>query len=795
MPLPIPTLSDRKYQDLVDEALARIAVHTPEWTNWNDSDPGVTLIQLFAFLTESLLYRSNQIPERNRRKFLTLLGVPLQPSTPAQGLVTFRNERGPFETILLDRSLEVRAGEVPFLTQSALDVLPVDWQVFIKQPVVVSDQKIIEAYRKLYTPYQSQGIVPDLATYRAVPLTSPGAASRQGGVTLATQTMDGALWIALLKRPADQSYSLRDVCRKIGGKTISLGLVPGLTADDEYHARLSRKAAGRSESALTLLRFDIPAGGKLGDDPGREPKYRTLEPITTDNILTEPGIIQLTLPEEDKLRMWDDIDPLEAGVGNMPPALDDTELNDRLITWIRVSLASSTEAAGQAAFKVLWVGLNTARVSQKAHISAEELSPGTGKPDQTVRLSRFPVIRGSVSVMVSRKSGSEQWNEIDDLFAAGPEVPVPDPRLSPGAVPRKPGPSKVFVLIPESGEIMFGDGLRGERPALGARLLAEYDHCLGRRGNVGVGAVNGGPMLPAGFKVSNEVPTWGGADAESVEKGEKQISRYLQHQDRLVTVEDFRTIAGRTPGIELGRVEVLSAYNPLLTPNEPGDAPGAVTLMVVPKYDPVQPDAPEPDRLFLNALCQHLDPKRLVTTEIYLVGPEYVNVWISVGIKVEPGASAASVREAVKAGLRAFLSPLPQDPNSEKTSTTGTPLFGQTNGWPLSTSLLSQQLIAVVDRVPGVSLVNQLYLAKGPSTEDEEKNATLTQTDAIAMKGLQLPRIRGLSVASGDALPLNDLRKQSLGLAITSETGAGVGPAGRKPVLPLPVPVIPEECQ
>ena len=77
MPLTIPTLDNRRYQDLLNEALARISVHNPEWTNFNESDPGVTLLELFAFLTENLLYRSNQIPERNRRKFLSLLGIPL----------------------------------------------------------------------------------------------------------------------------------------------------------------------------------------------------------------------------------------------------------------------------------------------------------------------------------------------------------------------------------------------------------------------------------------------------------------------------------------------------------------------------------------------------------------------------------------------------------------------------------------------------------------------------------------------------------------------------------------------
>src|SRR5713101_2366649 len=108
MPLTIPAIDDRRYQDLRDDALARIPVHNPEWTNFNRSDPGVTLVEVFAFLTESLLYRSNQIPERNRRKFLKLLGVPLQPASFARGLVTINNDKGPLAASALNGGLEVR---------------------------------------------------------------------------------------------------------------------------------------------------------------------------------------------------------------------------------------------------------------------------------------------------------------------------------------------------------------------------------------------------------------------------------------------------------------------------------------------------------------------------------------------------------------------------------------------------------------------------------------------------------------------------------------------------------------
>jgi hypothetical protein len=68
----------------VEESLARIPTHEPEWSNFNASDPGVTLIQVFAFLTESLLYRANQIPEQNRNRFLQLFGILVRFSTMAR---------------------------------------------------------------------------------------------------------------------------------------------------------------------------------------------------------------------------------------------------------------------------------------------------------------------------------------------------------------------------------------------------------------------------------------------------------------------------------------------------------------------------------------------------------------------------------------------------------------------------------------------------------------------------------------------------------------------------------------
>jgi hypothetical protein len=776
MPLQIPTLDDRRYQDLLDEALARIPVHNPEWTNFNKSDPGVTLIEVFAFLTENLLYRSNQIPERNHRKFLTLLGVPLQPASSARGLVTLSNERGPLETLSLNDALEVRAGQVPFRTERGLDVLPIEAQCFYKRKLLNPDQKLKDYYRLLYSSFNQPELNDtDFQLYESVPL----EARNTNGVDLGQETIDGSLWIALLLRsgdkPVDNTAKARadlndEVREAIAGKTLSLGIVPAL---EDVTRRLAPGGQANPQGAA-LLQYQIPnipeSGGLATDANQRNPQYKALEATAQTDVLAAPGIVDITLPTAGELKLWNNLEPLETGVGDFPPVLEDTNLNDRVITWLRITSSAALRA------RLLWVGINTVFVTQRAHVANEILPAGTGTPDQVVVLSRTPVVPQSVRLSVTWAGETREWTEIEDLLIAGPEVQVPDLRLPPGAPPSIQRPAEVFVVNPESGEIKFGDGFRGKRPPEGAVLRASYDYGVGAAGNVGTGAINSSPSLPAGLKVTNPVRTWNGTEAETVAEGEKQITRYLQHRDRLVSADDFETITLRTPGVDIGRVEVIPAFNPELTPNEPGGASGAVTLMLIPRFDPNQPAAPKPDRLFLDTVCRYLDPRRLVTTELFLRGPDYKDIWITVGINVVAGAAVPTVREDVKQALRDFLAPLnPKQAGrlSDQEAALNSPQFANTqNGWPLRKAVVDRELLAVASRVTGVLLVNDVKIAEG----------TKPATAQIAMNGLELPRIAGISVAVGDALDLDQLRGQA--------PAAPVAPVPKM----VPVPVVPEEC-
>ncbi len=769
MPLTIPNLDDRRYQDLLDEALARIPVYTPEWTNFNKSDPGVTLIEIFAFMTENLLYRCNQIPERNRKKFLTLLNIPLQPATSAQGLITITNDKAPLQTVTFNDSVEVRSGQIPFQTERGLDVLPIEGRIYYKQSIDSPSQQMQDYYQQLYASFRGSPQAPPPQLYQAASFPLPG-----GGPLDLSQTIDSFLWLALLVRDSDQRSGLTaDAAREaIAGKTLSVGVVPSLP--NSTAVLPSGRAAGAP--APVTLQFDIPnlpANGGLLDSQNRVPQYRPLDTSPTDDVFTRPGVIDVTLPSKDGLRLWNNIDPLESGVDQLPPSLDDTSVNDRLITWLRLRPSAPIPA------QFLWLGINCVPVRQREHISGELLPAGTGEPDQAVNLSHAPVLSQSVTIAVTTAQGaSTNWTEVDDLFLAGPEVPVPDPTLPPGSPTPPPAPSNVFLLDAEAGLVTFGDGEHGMRPPENSILRATYDFSVGAAGNIGPSSINTSPVLPSGFNVSNPIATWGGADAEKADQGEKQISRYLQHRDRLVTAYDFETITLRTPGVEIARVDVLPNFHPELSNGRGGDAPGALTLMLIPAFDPVNPSAPSPSNDFLNTVCSYLDPRRLVTTEVFLRGPQYVGIWISIGIQVLPGVSAGPVRDAVKAAVLSFLAPtveggeqLPEDP----ATLFNAPQTAVNKGWPLGKSAIALEIMAVAGRVQGVEFAQPVLLA-----QDGAGTASVAQID---FTGLQLPQVLGISVTDGDPLGLDQLQGGPT-LPATGRTLTGVAQ----------VPAIPEEC-
>lgn len=128
MPLNVPQLDDRTFQQLVDEAKKRIPHYTKEWTDHNVSDPGVTLIELFAWMTETLLYRLNQVPDLHYVKFMEMLGISLREPVPAEVPVTFWLSAPQETAVVIPAGTEVASTQtetrpsIVFTTEADLEV-------------------------------------------------------------------------------------------------------------------------------------------------------------------------------------------------------------------------------------------------------------------------------------------------------------------------------------------------------------------------------------------------------------------------------------------------------------------------------------------------------------------------------------------------------------------------------------------------------------------------------------------------------------------------------------------------
>ncbi|MGZ0205353.1 putative baseplate assembly protein [Streptomyces sp. RM1] len=130
MALPSPNLDDRRFQQLVDEAKRYVQQRAPEWTDHNVSDPGVTLIETFAYLVDQLLYRLNRVPDKNYTAFLDLLGIRLFPPAAAGAEVDFWLSAPQPEAVTLPAGTEVTTADgeaeepVVFATTGELRIVP-----------------------------------------------------------------------------------------------------------------------------------------------------------------------------------------------------------------------------------------------------------------------------------------------------------------------------------------------------------------------------------------------------------------------------------------------------------------------------------------------------------------------------------------------------------------------------------------------------------------------------------------------------------------------------------------------
>lgn len=766
MPIQPPSLDDRRFDDLVEDLVARIPAHTPEWTDPRLGDPGRTLIELFAWLGDALLYRANLIPERQRLVFLKLLGQGLRPALPARGIVglAFAQDTELGAHTLAPQGLAKAA--LPFETLTETTVLPVIGEAYVKRRLKPAElARRSELLQGLARIHQINGA---LKAYETTPVFAGGRAAPEG-IDVFADSADRALWIALLAPPAprpEQQAATNDAVRSAlgGGDTalpplLSVGVVPALAMP----APLEQPSA--PVAVPVLWEITTPGRSALEND------YLTLgvqSGTDTSAGLARAGTLRLQLPDES--RIWAPpndvgINP-HAGVGDAPPRLDDTDKAARLIAWLRLRPVPG-ESVGS--LRLAWLGLNAVEIDQRTTLSGRVLGASSGAADQVFSLPAGSVDADTLRIEVeSPGRGYEAWYRVDDLAAISADAQVAREAAA-------------FELDAEAGTLRFGDGLRGRVPERDMRVrLAWGRFGGGRAGNLPPGSVTeltarriDGRPAPA-LEVHQPLALAGGEDAETLDSAERRLPGLLRHRDRAVTEEDFKRIALDTPAVAVGRVEVLPRFKPR---DRRFEVPGVVSVLALPAAPLAPAPNPRPDRPFIERVHAHLAARVPLATELYVIGCDYVPLGIAVAVEIRDGFARDAVLLQVREALRRLLWPL-------------APGGLDGAGWPLGRPVRSRELEVEVSRVAGVDELRGISLfgrgtAMGGETGDDWRRLPTIAADgaqALELQRWQLPELLSVvavAVSGPDGAVPTDLRALPNPFA---EAGA------------VAVPVVPELC-
>lgn len=738
MPLPSPILDDRSYQQLRDELVRRIPVYAPEWTDHNPSDPGITLIELFSFLGENLLFRFNQIPETTKLAYLKLLRVPMRAAVPARAMVALeRTDSGPgaADGVLVSQGTEIRAGSVPFETSQEIVAWPLTVVAVARiaapaptQPEAVDfANAAIDALDGLEATQEPAYYVTEV-----VPADPADPMAQPVNVRAA---VDGALWIALLRTRSTDAT-------KLGNAIINIGFVP-------------------DEEVVGIADVDA-CPGVMPSDNGPEtvwqistptvvagvPKFATL-PVEGDTTrgLTQQGVLRLRLPlDTTTVGVPDPGDEYLIGTGNFPPALEDEEQAANVLCWLRASRRESDRPIG----RVLHVGINACEVEQARTAPAEFLANGTGDASQQYVLVHQPVLARTVELQVEESGTWFNWDEVDGFESSNSE-------------------SRHYTLDHEAGVVAFGNGIRGRVPQIGERIRArKYRYGGGIEGNVGAKSITKVDGVSE-VKASNALPARGGAPAETIAEALERVPGELRRHDRAVTASDFRELALATPGADVGRADCIPLFRPprnLSALPAPNGAPfeqaaGVVSVVVWPREDRKRPNAPMANRTLLREVCEYLDDRRLVTTELYVIPPTYRKIAVAVGLRAKPGYGIEAVRRWTELVLRQYLAPLP-------------PFGPDGHGWVLGRAVYGPELEAAALQVEGVELLEGLSVSSWNSATNSWNAPT---RDPVLLHAWEVPELSEITVVQGPPLV----------------PGEALGPVqpGRTPV---PIPTLRDEC-
>ena len=758
MPLPLPNLDDRRWADLVEEGRALIPRYARAWTDHNISDPGITLMELFAVKTEASTFALNRITDRHRRQFLSLIGFAPQAPQPAFAMAALRPANGAAPFVLpAGVELVVPSPGRPAVTfrtlrrttisDARIDAVQVDEGAGL-------ENRTVEWRNGLPLLVFGSSPQPGAAIYfgfKAVPAATPIALAfrwnRPGADAVAR---------ALQSREERRRLIAEHVARRLACRPP----LPDITCPDaaptpdpppvmpfHHSARVVWEVFTGTWTALAGVEPPaVPAAGEVADDT---------------RSLTLDGLVEINLPATVVAKAHGGVAApmiylrcrLVRGQFDEPPTLVDVAVNavpceQSLVLSHRYTIPAGVAPAGPAP-----VPGTTTRVRMKmsapGRVSALTFDPtAVGAPDVLVLSYQAPAggSDGHVTLaLVPVGFGNKLPHQ---SFAAGARALVSDDALAiyshDGTAWRRWQIRPNFfssrrtdwhvTLDRPRGIVTFGDGERGRVLAdthpvfVAGRVTAAAAAAAAAGSPVQIATSAMNAQLLDGFPITNDAlaamttmvwPAAGGADEETVTHASGRAAQVLHAHERLVDLAAearTETLDQIHPARVLERATPTRAVSALDLERMARDVPGTrvARARAWPGIDPTvsclnapgsvalvvipaMPVAqPQPSEGLLRALRRYIERRRMVTTMVHVVGPTYVAVNVRATVRARRGAGGTEVAGRVRRALASFLDPLRGGPDGL--------------GWPFGRPVYRSEVLQVIDGVAGVDHVSDLTL-------------------------------------------------------------------------------------
>ncbi len=725
--VPLPNLDDRRWADLVDEGRSMIPVFAPTWTDHNAHDPGITLMEMLAWIAETDIYRVDRIPDSHLRTFLSLIGNGILPPSAARSVVGFTLKAGANEVHLPSSTLLLSESNGKFQLRRALTVQPVtvggvqvesdgkfrdvtsDWQRGKPIWLLGDDPKPGDSFyiglegkvkrgSSLALHFQFDGqkataearqqILDEMATNSSFgcgtlngcgqtrPVPSPQTLPPHHSTAIVWEVQTGLnTWRPIEAIDDTRSFTLSGSVELPSVDTAAV-IRTGAIAKPLAYIR-ARSTSGSADAAPVMHRVSINAGEVEQCNPASQ-DWTLATGIIVVGRLPLPGGFAWLL--------------LDFDVSGEISSLEFTSASDNALFVRVLAFQPATNA-------------NQGRLS----VEAVRIGNGTGAPHQRFTLRGPHVCGDKLEVYTVEGGSARKARKRQSLLASGPA-------------------DLDFVLEAAGAAVHFGDGQNGRVPPAGAPIIAVTSSTLGEGGNALANQISkleedqpniallGDPKtVAAKFQhIGNPDPASGGSGEEMLTHAEGRVIQLLERQSRAVTLKDCESLALATPGTNIARVAALANQHPGFPCYS---APGFITLVVVPHL-PLGRPIPSPG--LLNAVSGYMHPRHVIGTRIVVTGPEYVEVGIIAEVKAFTGQSKVAIARAVEAALREFLDPLHGGPDR--------------TGWPLGRDVYVSEVVEVMVAVPGVDHVLNLQLVV-PGCEPQCGNLCLAPL-ALTVSGM-----------------------------------------------------------